>query len=87
MEQSLVDLRQGEEAVITAIGGGRGLQARLHSMGVVEGQTIRKLSALAWGGPVVVLVKRTQVALGRGMARKILVQGRGDEGGLNFRRN
>jgi ferrous iron transport protein A len=87
MEQSLADLRQGEEAVILAIRGGRGLQARLRSMGLVEGERIRKLSALVWGGPVVVLAKRTQVAIGRGMARKILVQGHGDQGGDDSRRN
>jgi len=43
-------------------------------MGLVEGRVVRKLSALAWGGPVVVMVKRTQIAIGRGMARRILVR-------------
>jgi ferrous iron transport protein A len=35
---------------------------------------IRKLSDLALGGPVVVLVNRAQVAIGRGMARRILLR-------------
>jgi len=74
MHTTLSDLREGEEAVILALQGGRGFQTRLRSMGFVEGQVIRKLSALAWGGPVVVLAKRTQIAVGRGMARKILVR-------------
>lgn len=77
METTLADLRRGEEAVILALQGGRGFQARLRSMGFVEGRIIRKLSALAWGGPVVVLASRTQIAVGRGMARRILVAARG----------
>jgi len=52
------------------------MRRRLHSQGLVEGQLIRLLSALAWGGPIVVLVDRAQVAIGRGMARKILVRSR-----------
>ncbi len=57
-----------------AIQGGRGMQTRLRRLGLSEGQVVRKLSALAWGGPVVVLVNRAQVAIGRGMARRILVR-------------
>jgi ferrous iron transport protein A len=81
MHTTLSDLRQGEEGVILTLQGGRGLQTRLRSMGFVEGQTIRKLSALAWGGPVVVLANRTQIALGRGMAGKILVRRSGASAG------
>ena len=79
METPLAELKLGEEATIVAVRGGRGMQARLRNMGLVEGQVIRKLSALAWGGPVVVMVIRTQVAIGRGMARKILVRCRSDK--------
>jgi len=74
MEKLLTELNPGEGGTVVAVQGGRGLQARLRSLGLVEGQTIRKLSALAWGGPVVVEIKRTQVAIGRGMARRILVR-------------
>ncbi len=74
MEKPLTELKLGEEATIAAVQGGRGMQVRLRNMGLVEGQVVRKLSALAWGGPVVVMVKRTQIAIGRGMARRILVR-------------
>ena len=79
MEKTLTELKLGEEGTIVAVHGGRGMQVRLRNMGLVEGQVIRKLSALAWGGPVVVVVKRTQVAIGRGMARRILVRCRNGE--------
>ena len=43
-------------------------------MGLAEGQTVRNLSRIGWGGPIVLLVNRAQVAVGRGMARKIVVR-------------
>jgi ferrous iron transport protein A len=43
-------------------------------MGLAEGQTVRKLSRIRWGGPIVLLVNRAQVAVGRGMARKIVIR-------------
>lgn len=70
----LTDLPSSSETTIIAIRGGHGMRRRLRSMGIAEGRTIRKLSALAWGGPIVVLVNRTQIAIGRGMANKVLVR-------------
>jgi ferrous iron transport protein A len=75
MDRPLTELEAGQEATIVAVQGGRGMQSRLRSMGLGEGQRVRKLSALALGGPIVVLVNRAQVAIGRGMARRILVRG------------
>lgn len=74
MERYLTDLAKGEEGIIVAIQAGWGLQQRLRRLGLAEGQVIRKLSDLALGGPVVVLVNRAQVAIGRGMARRILIR-------------
>ena len=74
MARYLTDLPKGAEGLIIGIQGGRGMQMRLRRLGLNEGQVVRKLSALAWGGPVVVLVNRAQVAIGRGMARRILVR-------------
>jgi ferrous iron transport protein A len=74
MEMHLTELGRGAEGIISAIQAGWGLQQRLRRLGLSEGQRIRKLSELAMGGPVVVLVNRAQVAIGRGMARRILVR-------------
>ena len=40
---------------------------------------MRKLSRIGWGGPIVLLVNRAQVAVGRGMARKIQVRTDGND--------
>jgi ferrous iron transport protein A len=74
MDKLLTDLEAGQEATIISVQGGRGMQSRLRGMGLAEGQRVRKLSALAWGGPIVVLVNRAQVAVGQGMARRIWVR-------------
>jgi len=73
MIKHLTDLAKGEQGTVVAIQGGWGFQQRLRFLGLNEGQEIRKLSELALGGPVVVLVNRAQLAIGRGMARRILV--------------
>lgn len=73
MNKLLSELGPQEQGTIIALSGGRGLQARLRALGLAEGQVVRKLSALGWGGPVIVLVNRAQIAIGRGMARRIVV--------------
>jgi len=73
MIKHLTDLAKGEQGTVVAIQSGWGFQQRLRLLGLAEGQEIRKLSELALGGPVVVLVNRAQLAIGRGMARRILV--------------
>jgi ferrous iron transport protein A len=57
------------------------MQKRLHSMGLLEGNVVKKVSSLGMGGPVIILVNRAQVAIGRGMARKIIVKPLGNIGG------
>jgi len=73
-EKPLAELKPGEIAEIVALNGGDEFQSRLRAMGLAEGQTVRKLSRIRWGGPIVLLVNRAQVAVGRGMARKIVIR-------------
>jgi ferrous iron transport protein A len=75
-EKPLTELSMDEEAEIVALQGGRGFQARLRALGLAEGQRIRKLSGVGFGGPVIVSVNRAQVAIGRGMARRVIVRGK-----------
>lgn len=66
----LTQLRIGEKARIVAIGGGRGLKQKLFLRGLFEGKVVRVVSNY---GPVIVEVNGNIVAIGRGMARKIIV--------------
>ncbi len=71
---SLTELETGQTAVIVSLGSGHGARQRLRSLGILEGQRIRKISRIGKVGPVVLLVDRAQVAIGHGMAKRILVQ-------------
>lgn len=66
----LTQLRIGEQARIMAIGGGRGLRQKLFLRGLFEGKVVRMVSNY---GPITVEVDRNIVAIGRGMAHKIMV--------------
>ena len=66
----LAQLRIGETARIMAIEGGRGLRQKLFLRGLIEGMVVRVVSNY---GPVTVEVDRSVVAIGRGMAQRIIV--------------
>lgn len=74
IEKSALELAPGEEGEIVSLGGGEGFRTRLRALGLAEGQRVRNVSKIGWGGPIILLVNRAQVALGRGIARKILVR-------------
>lgn len=70
----LNDLKTGEGGRISQINGGHGMVDRLAAMNVRTGTRITKLNAGFMQGPVTVEVNRTQIAIGFGMAARILVE-------------
>jgi ferrous iron transport protein A len=71
---SLSHMLAGQTGRVVEIGGGRGLVRRLSAMGIRPGSRITKVSSMFMRGPVTVRVGQTQLAVGFGMARKILVE-------------
>jgi len=71
---TLTAMRENETGYIAEVGGGADFQAKLRAMGLYTGRHITKRSGENSGGPVVVEVMGTRVALGRGMAAKIEVK-------------
>ena len=71
---SLVEMRTGEKGKVVGIQGGYGMTRRLEALGIREGKEIKKLSAQLMRGPVVIQVSNTRVAIGFGMARRIIVE-------------
>lgn len=69
----LSDLSPGESGIVETICGGRGMLARLSSLGVTVGAEISVIQN-APIGPVLVSVRGVRVAIGRGMAGRILVR-------------
>lgn len=64
-------LAEGERARILLFRGGRQLETRLIALGLNTGSVIKVLNRT--GGGVVLLRGETRLALGAGMAQKILV--------------
>lgn len=70
----LTQLREGESGVVINIQGGYGLTRRLESLGIRVGKKVVKVSSQLMRGPVTVRMDNSEVAIGFGMARKILVE-------------
>ena len=74
--KSLCQLAMGEEAVIVSIQGGHGFRNRILSMGLHPGDKIKVVRASPFRGPLLIenLDQGFCLALGRGMAAKVLVK-------------
>ena len=70
----LNDLRSGESGRISQINGGHGMIDRIAALGVRPGTRITKIHSGFRQGPVTIEVSRTQIAIGFGMAARILVE-------------
>jgi ferrous iron transport protein A len=71
---ALSQMRPGERGIVRELLGGHGLRQRLAAMGVRPGCEIAKTSGPFMRGPVTVRVGNAQIALGFGMASKVLVE-------------
>lgn len=70
----LTQLNTRQTAIVKEIDGGQDARRRLESLGIRPGKKITKISAHFWSGPVTILIDKTKVAIGRGMARKVIVE-------------
>jgi len=65
-------LSMGEEAEFVDVRGGRGVRKRLSALGLNPGMKVTVVQN-AMRGPIVLGVMDSRIALGRGMAHRILV--------------
>lgn len=70
---SLSEMAAGEVATVMDFLGGRMVNSRLSSLGFTPGVTVN-MSQNFGRGPLIVKVRGTRVALGRGEAAKIIVE-------------
>ena len=69
----LSDARPHTGLILSEIEGGNHLEKKLTDMGLIPGEEISKLES-SGKGPVMLLVKGAKIAIGRGMADKIIVK-------------
>ena len=70
----LTSLLDGHEGVVSFIGGGRGACQRLTDLGLTPGTRIRVVKSALFHGPLMVCVRGTTLAIGRGVASRIFVK-------------
>jgi ferrous iron transport protein A len=73
-QKRLIQLKTGESGKVVSFMGGMEFQRRLETLGIRIGSRITKISSHFWQGPVTVRVNQCSVALGHGMASKIVVE-------------
>ncbi len=72
-ESALSALPAGATGVVVRLGGGCHMQYRLRSMGLTTGSRVRVVRSSSLGGPILVAVGETSLAIGRRMADRITV--------------
>ncbi len=70
---SLADLQAGQRATVRELRAGRAVESRLASLGMTPGAALEVVQNYG-RGPLIVTVRGTRIALGRGEAAKILVE-------------
>ena len=71
---TLARMQGGQSGVVVQIQGGRSLLNRLNALGIIPGKKITKISSMLMRGPVTIEVDRVEVAIGFGMANKVIVK-------------
>lgn len=64
----------GEDVKLVAIRGGQRVRKRLADLGLTPGTVLQVVQADAWGPLIVAFKGDARLALGRGMAHKMMVE-------------
>jgi len=72
-------MKNGEKACIKKILGGRTARGKLSGLGLVCGKEVKIHANSSGSGPLIIALGNNRIALGRGMANKIMVDHEGCE--------
>lgn len=73
MERQLTSMQQGDKIKVVSFNSGRLMKERLISMGLHIGAEI-EIVQKDLSGPYIIAVKECRLAIGQGMAQKIMVE-------------
>ena len=71
---TLAWMRARQSGIVVQIRGGHGMVNRLSALGIRPGKRITKVSSMLMRGPITIQLGNAQVAIGFGMANKIIVE-------------
>jgi len=69
---SIIEIPLGKTAIVYQIIGGHSACKRLNELGLIPGAKVELVNRIN-SGPVMIRVKGSKLALGRGLARKVMV--------------
>jgi ferrous iron transport protein A len=72
--KTLSDIEEGKKARVLLILGGMGVRQHLSTIGIHVGDTVLVKRHAVWGGPILIEVHGSEVALGKGVASKVQVE-------------
>jgi Fe2+ transport system protein FeoA len=61
----------GAFGIVHSISGGHSIERKFQIMGIIPGRALRKITGT--GGPIVAEIAGSKIALGRGLAAKIML--------------
>ena len=70
----LTEMKHNQTGIVVELRAGHGMVARLNAMGLRPGVHVTKKSGQPLGGPVTIKFGATELALGHGIARRVLVE-------------
>ena len=70
----LTSLLDGQKGVVSFIGGGRGASQRLADLGLTPNTEVTVVKSALFRGPLMVSVRGTTLAVGRGVASRVFVK-------------
>ena len=75
-QKDLTQIKEGKTVKVVEINGGQQFQKKIDAIGLRIGSKITKVSAQMLNGPITIKIGSTKLALGHGMAKKIIVDGK-----------
>ena len=74
MLTTLDRIRDNRNVTVVDVAGGWGLRRHINQLGIHPGDTLTVLRHAAMGGPILIMIHGSQIAIGRGMASHITVE-------------
>lgn len=71
---NLLDVRNGDWVRVIRFEAGKGVDNKLRSLGIMPGDIARVIRQAPFGGPIMVEIHGREIALGRGIAKKVEVE-------------
>lgn len=70
---TLSKMKDGQQALVSSVEGGKGLVEKLTAMGIRPGKQVTRFCSMFMNGPITIRIDNVQLSLGRGIADKIFV--------------